>query len=112
MPGVESTLGSGVLRSTDYGQTWAHVGLGGAESSVWATSKNVYAMFGGAIGPTGSINPNFQVASQPGTGTWVAPGTPQGIADGAASITVVNDGTQNIFVGAMFNSGVWRYIEP
>jgi hypothetical protein len=112
MPGVDSALGNGVLRSTDYGQTWAHVGLGGAESSVWATSKNVYAMFGAAIGPTGSINPNFQVASQPGTGTWVAPGTPPGLADGAASITVVNDGTQNIFVGAMFNSGVWRYIEP
>lgn len=112
MPGFGSALGDGVLRSTDYGQTWAHVGLGGAEGSVWATSKNVYAMYGAAIGPTGSINPNFQVASQPGTGTWVAPGTPPGLADGAASITVVNDGTQNIFVGAMFNSGIWRYIEP
>jgi hypothetical protein len=112
MPGINSALGNGVLRSNDYGQTWAHVGLGGAEAVVFGTSKNVYAMFGAAIGPSGSIGPNFEVASQPGTGTWVAPGTPPGLADGAAAITVVNDGTHNIFVGAMFNSGVWRYVEP
>jgi hypothetical protein len=112
MPGIDSALGNGVLRSTDFGQTWAHVGLVQPEGLVFATSTNVYAMFGAAIGPTGSINPNFEVASQPGTGTWVAPGTPPGLADGPASITVVNDGTHNIFVGGMFNSGVWRYVEP
>ncbi len=112
MPGIDSALGNGVLRSTDYGQTWAHVGLVQPEGLVFGTTANVYAMFGAAIGPTGSINPNFEVASQPGTGTWVSPGTPPGLADGAAGITVVNDGTHNIFVGAMFNSGVWRYVEP
>jgi hypothetical protein len=112
MAGIDSVLGNGLLRSTDYGQTWAHVGLGGAESTTFATSKNVYAIFGAAIGPTGSINPNFQVASQPGTGTYVAPGTPPGLADGIGGVTVVNDGTNNVFVGAAFNSGVWRYIEP
>ena len=112
MPGNGSALGNGVLRSSDYGQTWTHVGLGSPEAVVFGTSVNVYAMFGAAIGPTGSVGPNFEVGSQPGTTTWVAPGTPTGLADGMGAVTVVNDGTSNIFVGAMFNSGVWRYVEP
>jgi hypothetical protein len=31
---------------------------------------------------------------------------------GAAYVVVVNNGTNNILVGAMYNAGVWRYIEP
>lgn len=112
LPGVDSAFGNGVLRSTDYGQTWAHVGNGGPESVVWATSKNVYAMFGAATGPGVSVSSNFEFAPQPGTGTYITPGTPPGLTDGTTAVTVVNDGTHNIFIGAMLNSGVWRYIEP
>ena len=110
--GAYSSLGWGVLRSTDYGQTWTHVGGGGNETVVWGTSKNVYAMYGYPIGPGGINDPTFEVASQPGTGNWAAPGTPSGLTQGSGQITVVNDGTHNIFVGAMWNSGYWRYIEP
>jgi fibronectin type 3 domain-containing protein len=112
MAGENSALGSGVLRSTDYGLTWTHEGGASAEAVVLGTSKNLYAMYGFPIGPGGTNNPAFEVASQPGTGTWVNPGTPAGLAQGAAQISVVNDGTHNILVGAMFNNGLWRYIEP
>ncbi len=76
------------------------------------TSKNVYAMYGYAVGAGGTTNPAFQVGSQPGNGTWVMPGTPAGLTQGPAQLATVNDGTHNILVGAMFNSGVWRYVEP
>jgi hypothetical protein len=112
MAGAYSALGWGVLRSNNYGQTWTQVGMTNNETVVLGTSKNVYSMYGYPAGPGGSSNPSFEVASQPGTGTWVAPGTPAGLAQGSAQISVVNDGTHNVLVGAMWNSGVWRYIEP
>jgi hypothetical protein len=105
MAGANSTLGSGVLRSGDYGLTWAHVGVTANESIVYGTPKNLYAMFGQAP------NPNFEVASQPGTGVWVMPGTPTALLS-AAQFAVVNNGTNNIVMGAMWQSGMWRYIEP
>jgi fibronectin type 3 domain-containing protein len=46
MVGVSSDLGSGVLRSNDYGGTWTHVGMNIAETVVVGTSKDVYAMYG------------------------------------------------------------------
>jgi fibronectin type 3 domain-containing protein len=112
MAGSYSILGQGVLRSADYGQTWTHVGLTNNESVVVGTSKNVYSMFGFPAGPGGTYDSAFELASEPGNGTWVAPGTPAGLTQGAAQISVVNDGTNNVLVGAMWNSGLWRYIEP
>jgi hypothetical protein len=112
MAGSSSILGQGVLRSADYGQTWTHVGLTNNESVVFGTSKNVYSMFGFPAGPGGTFDPSFELAAQPGDGTWVAPGTPAGLTQGAAQISAVNDGSNNILVGAMWNSGLWRYVEP
>jgi hypothetical protein len=34
------------------------------------------------------------------------------LVQGPAQVAVLNDGTHNILVGAMWNSGVWRYVEP
>jgi len=112
MAGSNSILGQGVLRSADYGQTWTHVGLTNNESVVIGTSKNVYSMFGFPAGPGGTFDSSFEVGAQPGNGTWVAPGTPAGLTQGAAHISAVNDGTNNVLIGAMWNSGLWRYIEP
>jgi len=112
MAGSNSILGQGVLRSADYGQTWTHVGLTNNESVVIGTSKNVYSMFGFPAGPGGTFDSSFEVAAQPGNGTWVAPGTPAGLTQGAAQISAVNDGSSNVLIGAMWNSGLWRYIEP
>jgi fibronectin type 3 domain-containing protein len=112
MAGQSSVLGSGVLRSTNYGQTWVHVGATDQETVVVGTSKNIYSMYGVPVGPGGTTDPAFEIASQPGTGTWVSPGTPSALTQGAAQISVVNNGTNNILVAAMWNSGVWRYVEP
>jgi hypothetical protein len=111
MAGMYSASGWGVLRSADYGQTWTHVGLARNETVVVGTPNNVYAMFGWAIGAGQTMDPAFQLAAQPGTGTWVAPATPAGLTQGAAQIAVVNDGTHNILVGALWNAGLWRYVE-
>ena len=105
MPGVSSALGWGVLRSTDYGATWTHVGKTVGESTVFGTSKNVYTM-------SGTADKNFLVASQPGTGQWVSPATPASLGNGTAQVAVVNDGANNIFLGAMWQAGLWRYVEP
>ncbi|HWW78116.1 MAG TPA: fibronectin type III domain-containing protein, partial [Steroidobacteraceae bacterium] len=70
MAGTYSVYGWGVLRSADYGQTWAHVGPVGTETVVVGTPKNVYAMYGWSIGLGLTLNPGFQLAAQPGTGTW------------------------------------------
>jgi len=110
--GAYSALGWGVLRSADYGQTWTHVGETNNETVVFGTPDNVYSMFGYPVGIGGVNDPSFETAAQPGTGTWVAPGTPAALAQGSAQIQVVNNGSNNIFVGAMWNSGLWRYIEP
>jgi fibronectin type 3 domain-containing protein len=112
MAGINSALGSGVLRSTDYGQTWTHEGVVGNESVVLGTSKNLYSMAGFPVGISGSTDPGFEVATQPGTGAWAQPGTPAALNQGTSQFSLVNDGTHNILLGAMYNSGLWRYIEP
>jgi hypothetical protein len=112
MAGAYSAHGWGVLRSTDYGQTWSHVGGTSNETVVLGTPKNLYSMFGYPIGIGGINDPAFEIAAQPGTGSWASPGTPSALTQGAAQINVVNDGTHNILIGAMWNSGLWRYVEP
>jgi hypothetical protein len=112
MAGQNSGLGDGVLRSTDYGQTWAHVGLSKRETVVIGSAVDMYAMYGYPVGASGTIDPSFELAVVPGTGTWVAPGTPSGLTQGPAQLAIVNDGTHNFLLGAMFNGGLWRYSEP
>jgi hypothetical protein len=108
MAGVYSALGWGVLRSTDYGVTWAHVGEATQEAIVFGTSKNVYAMYGWG----NPADPVFEMTAEPGTGTWTAPGTPAAMTLGPSQAAIMNDGKNNVFLTANFNGGVWRYIEP
>lgn len=113
MAGQYSAHGPGILRSTDYGQTWAHVGASTAASVVAGTSKNIYSMYGFPVGLGGFVDPVFQFGAVPGTGSWVSPGSPPGMTvEGASGIAVTNDGTHNILLGAMWNGGIWRYVEP
>ena len=112
MAGAYSGNGWGVSRSSDYGQTWVHVGNYIAETIVVGTSKTLYSMGGGPIGIGGVLDPGFELAAQSGLGTWVQPGTPSGLTQGTAQIAVLNDGTHNILVNAAWNSGIWRYVEP
>jgi hypothetical protein len=112
MAGVYSGLGWGVLRSTDYGQTWAHVGQSVAEAVVIGTSKHIYSMYGWAIGAGGQINPNLEIGDSSGTGQWTSPGTPAQMTQGPGQAAVTNDGTHNILLFGNYNAGLWRYVEP
>jgi hypothetical protein len=112
MAGVYSTLGWGVLRSTDYGVTWAHVGKTGSENVAFGTNKFVYSMSSGASGLGSTVDPNFEAAPLPGTGTWMSPGTPAAMKQGAAQAAISNDGKHNVIVTANWGAGLWRYVEP
>jgi hypothetical protein len=111
--GIHGTaMGDGVYRSTDLGANFTRVtqGSGGV---VWGTSKNLYVMWGWACAGCG-INeggPQYQTAPQPGT-TWIKGSVPDALDWGPNSVATTSDGTHNIMVGAMWATGLWRYVEP
>ena len=111
MAQVYSALGWGVLRSTDYGQTWNHVGGTGTQGIVYGTPNNVYSDWSWACGGC-TVDPGFQFAPLPGTGTWSSIATPAGMAMGPAQVATTFDGSNYILVGANWLSGLWRYVEP
>jgi hypothetical protein len=37
---------------------------------------------------------------------------PAALTWGANSVATTTDGTHNIFVGSMWATGLWRYVEP
>lgn len=119
MAGIYSAEGNGVLRSEDFGQTWAHVGLTQNENIVFGTSalvpagtkRRVYSLdaYSSAQG---------EVAELPGTGTWTSMPTPwsgmspSGPIAGTGQAAVTSDGKYGIIVTANWNGGLWRYVEP
>jgi hypothetical protein len=82
MAGVYSASGWGVLRSTDYGATWGHVGGTSNEVIVFGTPTHVYSMNGYPAGAGMAITPNLEVGDQPGTGTWSMDVTPAAMTQG------------------------------
>jgi len=113
MPGSYSTLGAGVLRSTDYGETWTHVGIAMNEAAVFGTPKRVYAMYAWAAWPCGGclIDPALQSAPQPGISGWARMSTPPEMTIGPAQAATVFDGTNYIVLMANWRGGLWRFIE-
>ena len=112
MAGEGSAAGAGVLRSADYGKTWAHVGLVKAETIVFGTKKSLYSMYGWGTGPGMIVDSSLETSAQPGTGTWTAPMTPTEMSQGPAQAAVISDGKNTIILVANYNAGMWRYIEP
>jgi hypothetical protein len=113
--GLASAHGNGVLHSSDYGATWALAGASQNETVVAGTSKNLYAMYGWAIGLSNNVSAQYETAAVPAAGSagvWTNGSVPAGIYQAAGQIDVVNDGLHNILVGAMWGAGIWRYIEP
>jgi hypothetical protein len=51
------------------------------------------------------------VAPQPGV-AWSAAAVPGELVIGPNSMVVTSDGARSIFVGLMWDQGLWRYIEP
>lgn len=112
MAGDGSAEGAGVLRSADYGKTWAHVGLALGETIVFGTTKALYSMYGWGPGAGMVVDPALETGAQPGTGDWTASMTPKEMSQGPAQAAVIGDGKNNIILVANYNAGLWRYIEP
>ena len=110
MPGIYSVLGSGVLRSTDFGQTWRHVGNTFGQAVVFGTPKTAYAMYAWACGGC-NLDPNLQAAPAPGITGWERVPRPPEMAIGAAQTATVFDGTNHIIVTANWRAGLWRFVE-
>ena len=110
--GVDASNSGGVYRSTDLGEHWTRVaeGSGGV---VWGSSKNVYAMWGWACSGCGlgEGGPQYQTAPQPGD-TWSKGTLPKELNWGPNSVATTSDGQRTIFVGSMWATGLWRFIEP
>ncbi|HET6285039.1 MAG TPA: hypothetical protein VFH73_29040 [Polyangia bacterium] len=113
--GGQAAMGNGIYRSTDLGANWTRVAEGNV-AVVWGTAKMVYAMSGWACASCGlkEGGPQFQTARQPaGLGDWSkGPALPDGLVWGPNSVAVTSDGTHAVFVGSMWATGLWRYVEP
>lgn len=105
MGGIYSALGWGVLRSTDYGQTWTHVGAATNSGTVFGTPNNVYSMYG-----PGGVDPIYEQAPMPGITGWVS-GDPPGMTVGAPMAAVAYNGLSWVIVTANWTAGLWRYVE-
>jgi photosystem II stability/assembly factor-like uncharacterized protein len=110
MSGLYSRLGWGVLRSTDFGQSWAHVGKTSPAAVVFGTPSKVYAMYAWACRSC-SIDPEMQVAPIPGITGWVTASPPAEMVMGPAQTVTVFNGTHYIVVTANWLAGLWRYVE-
>jgi hypothetical protein len=109
--GLYGPDGQGVYRSTDLGATFARVDSGQTpEALVWGTPKNVYAMYAWACSGC-DLGTQFEIAAQPGT-SWATANVPDELVIGPNSVVVTNDGTNFVFVGLMWDQGLWRYVEP
>lgn len=101
--------GDGVFVSHDSGMSFTLASGTGPAAIVWGTPNHVYSAFAWSCFNC-TIDPNFQVGSKHGD-TWSRPGVPKEMLMGADHVAVTNDGNHYIFVAAMRNSGIWRYVE-
>jgi hypothetical protein len=101
--------GDGVYRSADRGDTFTKISMKTPSAVVWGTASHVYSMFAWSCYNC-PIDPNFMVGSASGD-TWATPGVPKAMLMGADHVAVTSDGKHQIFVAAMRNSGLWRYVE-
>jgi hypothetical protein len=109
--GLSGPEGQGVYRSTDAGASFMRVDSGQTpEALVWGTPKNVYAMYAWACAGC-DLGTQFEIAPQPGT-DWATATVPDELVIGPNSMVVTNDGTNSVFVGLMWDQGLWRYVEP
>jgi hypothetical protein len=109
--GLDGPEGQGVYRSTDLGATFARVDSGQTpEALVWGTPKNVYAMYAWACSGC-DLGTQFEIAAQPGS-SWATAAVPAELVIGPNSVVVTNDGSNSVFVGLMWDQGLWRYVEP
>jgi len=85
----------------------------GSGGIVWGSSQNLYAMWGWACSACGldEGGPQYQTAQQPGD-VWSKGTLPAALVWGPNSVATTSDGKRTIFVGSMWATGLWRYVEP
>jgi hypothetical protein len=110
VPGGGGPDGDGIYRSTDGANSFTKV-ADGAFSVVWGTSKNVYAMWGWACANC-DLGANFSSAPLPAGDHWTKQSVPSDLVIGANHMAVTSDGNHQIFVGTLWSTGLWRYLEP
>jgi hypothetical protein len=110
--GIYGDAGNGVFRSTDGGDTFTRV-LEGNFAVTWGSSKKVYSAWGWACSDctAGPEGPGFKHADLPG-GDWATMETPPRLNWGPNSVAITNDGQRTVYVGSMWATGLWRYVEP
>jgi hypothetical protein len=109
--GLSGPDGQGVYRSTDLGASWSRADSGRTpEAVVWGTASKVYAMYAWACSNC-DLGTQFEIAAQPGT-DWAAASVPDALVIGPNGVVVTSDGQHNVFVGLMWDQGLWRYVEP
>ena len=110
--GINATAGSGIYRSTDRGANWSRVADGNG-AVVWGSASTLYEMWGWACAGCGTNEggPQYMTASQPGD-AWSDGKLPSGLTWGPNSVATTSDGNHAIFVGSMWATGLWRYVEP
>jgi photosystem II stability/assembly factor-like uncharacterized protein len=102
--------GDGLYRSTDNGQSFDKV-ADGSLSVAWGSDQNVYAMWGWACAGC-NLGASFQSAPLPDGSSFTKMDVPMDLVIGANHVAVTSDGTHTIFVGTMWSTGMWRYVEP
>jgi len=110
--GLYSAQGRGILRSSDYGLTWTHVGVRAEQRVVVSTPRTVFGSYSYPAGLGTTVGPTLQMAPQPGTGPWTSMPAPPGMTQGASQGTVTTDGVNSYVITANYHAGLWRYVEP
>jgi hypothetical protein len=110
-----------IAESTDGGVTWT--ALNEPPPSPATGTAFMYFINTGVAGTAG----NHSSGGTANTWIWIAQGVGGGAGAtwtqpssfpnsswtwGAGQFAVVNDGTHNILIGAMWVNGIWRYVEP
>ena len=91
-------------------RTWFAIAQNGASAVMTTASGASWTMYAWACSNCDLGTP-FEIAPQPGN-TWSTAGVPTELVIGLNGVVVTSDGTRNVFVGLMWDQGLWRYVEP
>jgi hypothetical protein len=100
-------MGSGVYKSTNKGATWTQLGGTNATTTIVATATTLYT----TNANNGATTAQFRHARITNDNTWVNDSSPQAMR-GGFDMTVTFDGSHYILLGGMWETGIWRYVEP
>ncbi len=101
--------GQGVYRSTDLGETFTRVSGDVPAAIAWGTANHVYSMYSWSCFNC-TVEPHFLIGSADGD-SWTPTAVPAAMLMGADHVAVTSDGQHDIFVAAMRNYGLWRFVE-